>query len=106
MNYVLFIVWNTLSNLGEAIYVDDIPSPKGCLHGAFIYSTKPMALIKGIGFKSSLATSKITSVISARDIPNGGKNVGSAFFFGEDPLFSDAITECAGQPLALVVIYT
>ena len=28
---------------GEAVYVDDIPSPTNCLHGAFIYETKPLA---------------------------------------------------------------
>ncbi|KAI7752788.1 hypothetical protein M8C21_021740, partial [Ambrosia artemisiifolia] len=28
---------------GEAVFVDDIPSPLNCLHGAFIYSTKPLA---------------------------------------------------------------
>jgi len=26
---------------GEALYVDDIPAPKDCLYGAFIYSTPP-----------------------------------------------------------------
>ncbi|KAB2606372.1 abscisic-aldehyde oxidase [Pyrus ussuriensis x Pyrus communis] len=36
---------------GEAVYVDDIPSPKYCLHGAFIYSTKPLARVKGIKFE-------------------------------------------------------
>ena len=28
---------------GEAVYVDDIPSPTNCLHEAFIYETKPLA---------------------------------------------------------------
>ena len=27
---------------GEAVYVDDISSPTNCLHGAFIYETKPL----------------------------------------------------------------
>ncbi|PPD95426.1 hypothetical protein GOBAR_DD07506 [Gossypium barbadense] len=27
----------------EAVYEDDIPSPRNCLHGAFIYSTEPLA---------------------------------------------------------------
>ncbi|KAG8098491.1 hypothetical protein GUJ93_ZPchr0013g34901 [Zizania palustris] len=30
---------------GEAVYVDDIPAPKDCLYGAFIYSTHPHAEI-------------------------------------------------------------
>ena len=28
---------------GEAVYADGIPSPTNCLHGAFIYETKPLA---------------------------------------------------------------
>ena len=30
---------------GEAVYVDDISSPTNCLHGAFIYETKPLVWV-------------------------------------------------------------
>ncbi|PHU14053.1 Indole-3-acetaldehyde oxidase [Capsicum chinense] len=36
-------VGEAMQAAGEAVYVDDIPSPPNCLHGAFIYSTKPLA---------------------------------------------------------------
>ncbi|RZC53142.1 hypothetical protein C5167_012005 [Papaver somniferum] len=37
---------------GEAVYVDDIPSPKDCLHGAMICSKMPLAWIKNVKLKS------------------------------------------------------
>ncbi|MQL74596.1 hypothetical protein Taro_006978 [Colocasia esculenta] len=91
---------------GEAVYVDDIPSPRDCLYGAFIYSTKPMARVKDIKLRPISASDKIISIISVKDIPKGGKNVGSGSLLGEDPLFADSFTECAGQPICLVVAET
>lgn len=91
---------------GEAVYVDDIPSPKDCLHGAFIYSTRPLAHIKGIEFRSSLASKKLITVISCKDIPKGGENIGSTCMFGSEPLFATSLTEYAGQPLGLVIAET
>ena len=88
---------------GEAVYVDDIPTPKDCLYGAFIYSSKPLAHVKGINFKSSLASTKVVSVVSAKDIPKGGENIGLGWFFGTEPIFADSLAEYAGQPLSLVV---
>ncbi|KAI3837535.1 hypothetical protein MKW98_011454 [Papaver atlanticum] len=61
---------------GEAVYVDDIPSPKDCLHGAMIY------------------------------LPKGGKNVGGMTKFDTDPLFADGLAEFAGQMLGFVVADT
>ncbi|KAL6839083.1 hypothetical protein ACP4OV_031137 [Aristida adscensionis] len=91
---------------GEAVYVDDIPAPKNCLYGEFIYSTQPLAYVKGIKFKSSLASEKIIDVVSAKDIPIGGQNIGSTFMFGDEPLFGDPIAEYAGQPLGIVIAET
>ncbi|KAH9699212.1 Indole-3-acetaldehyde oxidase [Citrus sinensis] len=88
---------------GEAIYVDDIPSPINCLYGAFIYSTKPLARIKGIEFKSESVPDVVTALLSYKDIPEGGQNIGSKTIFGSEPLFADELTRCAGQPVAFVV---
>ncbi|XP_048532182.1 probable aldehyde oxidase 1 isoform X2 [Triticum urartu] len=89
---------------GEAVYVDDIPAPKDCLYGAFIYSTHPHAHIKGVNFKSSLASQKVITVISAKDIPAGGRNVGSAFpMLGDEALFGDPVSEFAGQNIGIVI---
>ncbi|CAM0876727.1 unnamed protein product [Alopecurus aequalis] len=92
---------------GEAVYVDDIPAPKDCLYGAFIYSTHPHAHIKGVNFKSSLAAKNVITVISAKDIPAGGKNVGSSFpMLGEEALFGDPVSEFAGQNIGVVIAET
>lgn len=82
--------------------MDDIPSPPSCLHGAFIYSTKPLARVKGITFASTLPPGTVTSVISFKDIPESGQNLGS--IFGTDTLFADELTLCVGHRVALVVI--
>ncbi|KAL5763621.1 hypothetical protein ACOSP7_015973 [Xanthoceras sorbifolium] len=91
---------------GEAVFVDDIPSPANCLYGAFIYSTKPLARIKGIEFNSKSLPSGVTALVSYKDIPEGGENIGSKTIFGSEPLFADELTQCAGQPVAFVVADT
>ncbi|CAD6226041.1 unnamed protein product [Miscanthus lutarioriparius] len=90
----------------EAVYVDDIPSPKNCLYGEFIYNTRPLAYAKSIKFKSSLASEKLISFVSAKDIPSGGQNIGSSFTFGDEPLFGYPIAEYAGQALGIVIAET
>ncbi|GJN23069.1 hypothetical protein PR202_gb10686 [Eleusine coracana subsp. coracana] len=92
---------------GEAVYVDDIPAPKDCLYGAFIYSKHPHAHVKGINFKSSLASNKVITVITAKDIPSGGENIGSTFpTIGDERLFADPVTEFAGQNIGVVIAET
>ncbi|KAL4592125.1 hypothetical protein LXL04_005110 [Taraxacum kok-saghyz] len=86
---------------GEAVFVDDIPSPLNCLHGAFIYSTKPLARVKGVNVKKD-----VHDVVSFQDIPEGGENVGPTVVFDPEPLFANELTECAGQRLAFVVADT
>jgi len=91
---------------GEAVYVDDIPSPKDCLYGAFIYSTHPHAHVKGINFKPSFASEKVITVITAKDIPSGGENVGtSLMMLGDEALFADPVAEFAGQNIGVVVMF-
>eukprot|EP00257_Ricinus_communis_P025132 XP_025012546.1 indole-3-acetaldehyde oxidase-like [Ricinus communis] len=96
----------SLQASGEAIFVDDIPSPRNCLHGAFIYSTKPLARIKGINFKSKSLPDGVKTLLSFKDIPKGGENVGSMFVFGPEPLFAEEVTQYAGEPLAFVLADT
>ncbi|KAI3687836.1 hypothetical protein L1987_81539 [Smallanthus sonchifolius] len=88
---------------GEAVFVDDIPSPLNCLHGAFIYSTKPLARVKSIKLKSE---KDVNSVVTFHDIPKGGENVGAINRFGQEPLFSNELTQCAGQRIAFTVAET
>ncbi|KAJ4724641.1 putative Aldehyde oxidase [Melia azedarach] len=91
---------------GEAVYVDDIPSPTDCLYGAFIYSTKPLARIKSIQFKSNSLPHGVTALITFKDIPEAGENVGAQTMFGGEPLCADELTQFAGQIIAFVVADT
>ncbi|KAL3620262.1 aryl-alcohol oxidase 3 [Castilleja foliolosa] len=91
---------------GEAVYVDDIPSPPNCLHGALIVSTKPLARVKGISFESNPHPTTIADVITIKDIPKGGENIGACAFFGSEPLFAGDVAQFAGDVLAFVVADT
>ncbi|CAD6221057.1 unnamed protein product [Miscanthus lutarioriparius] len=91
---------------GEAVFVDDIPSPKDCVYGASIYSTKPLAHVKSIELDLSLKQLKTPGVVTVKDIPEGGSNVGANTIFGPEPLFGDPITQCAGEPLGVVIAET
>ncbi|KAK1309574.1 putative aldehyde oxidase-like protein [Acorus calamus] len=73
-----------------------------CLYGAFIYSTKPSAHVKGIHLNSTIGSQKFITLISFKDIPKGGENIG-ANIFSSEPLFAEDNTEYAGQPLGLVI---
>ncbi|CAN4120102.1 unnamed protein product [Withania somnifera] len=88
---------------GEAVYVDDIPSPPNCLHGAFIYSTKPLARVKGIKLEPNELTDGVTTIITYKDIPTGGANEGALSKFGSEHLFADDLTRCTGDRIAVVV---
>ncbi|XP_010454411.1 PREDICTED: indole-3-acetaldehyde oxidase-like [Camelina sativa] len=88
---------------GEAVYVDDIPAPENCLYGAFIYSTMPLARIKSIKFKQNRVPEGVVGIITYKDIPKGGKNMGTTGFFTSDLLFAEEITHCAGQIIAILV---
>ena len=59
-----------------------------------------MAHVKCIRFKPTLASQKVVTVITAKDIPNG-RNIMASMFGSE--LFADSHTEYAGQPVGLVV---
>jgi hypothetical protein len=39
-------------------------------------------------------------------ILEGGSNVGANTIFGPEPLFGDPITQCAGEPLGVVVWFS
>ncbi|XP_042511428.1 abscisic-aldehyde oxidase-like [Macadamia integrifolia] len=91
---------------GEAVYVDDIPAPKDCLYGAFVNSTRPLARVKGITFKSSSIPDGVVGIITVKEIPKGGENIGARSIFGTEPLFADDFTRYAGQPIAFMVADT
>lgn len=87
------------------MYVNDIPAPPNCLYGAFVHSTRPLAYVKGITLSSGLPPNSVSALITYKDIPEGGENIGSATIYGEETLFADELTRCAGERVAFVVIW-
>ena len=55
---------------GNAIYVDDVPSPQGCLHAALVKSTIARGVIKNINAAPALAIPGVVGFYSYADIPN------------------------------------
>lgn len=45
----------------------------------------------------------VLAVITFKDIPQAGQNIGYISMFGTGLLFADEVTICAGQIIALVV---
>jgi abscisic-aldehyde oxidase len=83
--------------------VDDIPSPPNCLHGAYIYSSKPLARVRSIKLSPELQLDGVIEIISSKDIPSGGENIGAMTIFGTEPVFAEEIARCVGDRLAVVV---
>ena len=57
---------------GEAEFVDDIPSPPGCVHLAFVLATTPKATIKGVDTSKALAVPGVKLWIDDADSKRKG----------------------------------
>lgn len=92
-----------MSAAGEAVYVDDIPSPQGCLHAAFVCSDHALAQVKGIDASAALASPGAVALVTADDIPPGGLNCGISMVGVEETLFATDKVEFYGHPVGLMV---
>lgn len=85
---------------GKAIYVDDIPDPKGMLVGMVI----PSPIARGKWLSCDVASAKaipgVAAVLTASDIP-GHNDI--APFTQDEPLLSSGEVFAVGQSVALVV---
>ncbi|NVJ70816.1 MAG: xanthine dehydrogenase molybdopterin binding subunit [Alphaproteobacteria bacterium] len=84
---------------GEAVYIDDLPEPKGLLHIYVAMSEKAHARITSMNLDAVKAAKGVALVVTAEDIP--GHNDVSPFA-GDDPLFADGLVEYVGQPVFAV----
>lgn len=85
---------------GEAIYIDDIPSPAGLLHGYIVMSTEAHAKILEIDPSEALDTPGVKGFFTAKDII-GHNDV--APIFSDEPVLAEEIVEYAGMPLAVII---
>ena len=84
---------------GEAVFLDDMPEPRGCLHAHLVLSTWAHARVTEIDVAPALARPGIHGAVTFADIP-GVNNIAEAPF--EEPLLPDALAEYIGHPLAAI----
>ncbi|KAL3677005.1 hypothetical protein R1sor_026953 [Riccia sorocarpa] len=97
-----------LQATGEAVFVDDIPLPKGTLHAAFVSSRKALAKITSVNAAKALASPGAASFITVKDIPPNGQNAGKIDYFGGPPdkVFAEDFVGFVGHPLGVMVADT
>ena len=88
---------------GSAAYIDDIPLPKNCLHGALVLSDTASGTITSLDLKDVKKLDFSSQIITAKDIP--GKN-DIAPIFSDEPILADKEVTYVGQPIALVLAST
>eukprot|EP01127_Copromyxa_protea_P020548 TRINITY_DN6897_c0_g1_i1.p1 TRINITY_DN6897_c0_g1~~TRINITY_DN6897_c0_g1_i1.p1 ORF type:complete len:1483 (-),score=356.31 TRINITY_DN6897_c0_g1_i1:3-4016(-) len=85
---------------GEAQYTDDIPTPEGTLHGAFVLSTVASATIDTVDVTAALAYPGVVDWIDANDVP--GKNVTDL----QIPIFATSDINYCGQAIGMIIATT
>ncbi|MEM8951543.1 MAG: molybdopterin cofactor-binding domain-containing protein, partial [Pseudomonadota bacterium] len=88
---------------GEALYVDDLPTPARTLHAAIGQAAPAHATLKSLELSAVRAAKGVVAVLTAADIP--GENDMGPVFPG-DPLLAEDTIEYAGQALFLVIAET
>lgn len=69
---------------GEAIYAADTLKEPGCLHAAFVASTEPLAVLKGVDAGPALALPGVVAYFGAGDIPGTNKSGDAEELFATD----------------------
>ncbi|MDX9826327.1 MAG: molybdopterin-dependent oxidoreductase [Spirochaetia bacterium] len=88
---------------GETKYIDDLPEPKDCLHGAVRLSESARGRILSMDTGAALALDPSVRVLSAADVP-GENQIG--FTRPDEPVLPEGEWEYWGQPIALVLAKT
>ncbi len=86
---------------GEALFVDDYATPRGCLHAAVIISSVAKGKITQINLSAVEQAEGVVKILDASSIP-GEKDIGT--ILKGDPLLAlDNEIRYFGQPIALVL---
>ena len=88
---------------GRAEYCDDLPLPANTLHAAFGVSSIAHGHIRSIDLSAVLSSPAVVAIAGPADIP-GENNYGGAVH--DDPIFTDALVQYAGQPIFAVAACT
>ncbi len=90
----------TLHVRGTSQFVDDIPTPAGCLHAALFTSPVARGRIRAIDTSAAAHAPGVVAVYTHRDVP-GQNEVGHVL--KDQPLLAFDEVAYIGQPIALVV---
>lgn len=85
---------------GAARYVDDLPAPRGMLHGFTVPSPHAHAKIVSRDGTRARALPGVHAVLFASDVP-GSNHVGPVVH--DEDLLADATVQCVGHAVALIV---
>lgn len=85
---------------GEAIYVDDMPTPRGLLVGHVVTSPHARATITAIDTTQAKALRGVHAVFTAADVP-GENQIGAVFH--DEPLLAAGEVHCVGQAVVLII---
>jgi xanthine dehydrogenase large subunit len=85
---------------GEALFIDDVALPVGCLHAAVVTSPVAKGVIESIDLAAVSAHPDVVKVLTVTDIP-GKTDIGP--IFEGDPLLADGEVKYHCQPIALVL---
>lgn len=90
---------------GEAVYTDDIPTPRGGMHGAFVLTPAAYGTLAAVDGTAALARYPGSHLVAAAAV-RGANDIG--LVPGEEPLFPAAGSAVlyAGQPVAMFVAAT
>ncbi|TFL11346.1 xanthine dehydrogenase molybdopterin binding subunit [Pusillimonas caeni] len=86
---------------GEAVYIDDMPEPRGTLHVYIAQSTLAHAEILNCDLSEVLDQPGVVTVLTLDDIP--GTHDVSCAHAGDEPLFAARYVQFSGQALFAVV---
>ncbi|XP_059139151.1 uncharacterized protein LOC131927492 [Physella acuta] len=100
----------TLQASGETVYVNDIPNFQHELYGAFVISTVASAILESIDPSEALNMPGVVKFLTAKDIPEGGKNDYMAssglIKLKQEELFATREITFCGQTLGLIIAKT
>lgn len=85
---------------GASQFVDDMPTPAGCLHAVLYTSPIARGRIRSLDIAQAQAAPGVVAVYTHKDVP-GLNQVGH--IFKDQPLLAIDAVEYIGQPIALVV---
>ena len=84
---------------GEALYIDDLPEPRGLLHLYVGQSTRAHACVTRLDLTAVRAAPGVVCVLTSADVP-GRNDIGPVQ--NDEPLLTDGIVRFVGQPLFAV----